>query len=45
MAIFIMVFQNSEEMIRKVERVCDGFARFKMDISNAFEPDERDIDV
>lgn len=44
-SVFVMVFQNSEEMCRKVERVCEGYAKFKRDIKNAFEPEERELDV
>lgn len=45
MSVFIMVFQNSEEMCRRVERVCDGFSKYKRDIKNAFEPEERELDI
>jgi hypothetical protein len=35
-AVYLMVFQNSEEMLRKVERVCDGFSKVKYDLESAF---------
>ena len=35
-AVYLMVFQHSEEMLRKVERVCDGFSKVKYDLESAF---------
>ncbi len=32
-------------MLRKVERVCDGFSKVKYDLESAFNPEERELKI
>jgi len=44
-AVYLMVFQNSDQMMQRVERICDGFSKVKYDLETAFQPEERDLKI
>ena len=42
-SVYLMVFSHSEEMMKRVEKICDGFSKVKYDLESAFQPEEREI--
>jgi hypothetical protein len=44
-AVYLMVFQNEEELMKRVERICDGFSKIKYDLETAFQPEERELKI
>lgn len=40
-----MVFSHTDELMNRVEKICDGFSRAKYDLENAFQPEERELKV
>lgn len=44
-SVYMMVFQTSDEMMSKVERICDGFSRIKYDLECAFNHEERELKI
>jgi hypothetical protein len=35
-SVYLMVFQYTEDMMRRIDKVCDGFSKVKYDLESAF---------